>query len=153
MVYVFGGNGFVGSFLANKLAELDYEVTCCDLQDSLNARISNVVKYQKCDIRDISQIRQLRFQEYDIIVNLAANQYHLKVPKNRHDFFFDTNVVGVANILKVAFEKGVSRGVFFSSDMVYGLPLYLPVDTNHPQNPIGPYGLSKKQCESICTKT
>lgn len=150
MVYVFGGNGFVGSFLANKLTELNYEVTCCDLQDSLNARISNIVKYQKCDIRDISQIRQICFQEHDIIVNLAANQYHLKVPKNRHKFFFDTNVAGAENILKAAFEKGVSRGVFFSSDMVYGLPLYLPVDTKHPQNPIGPYGLSKKQCESVC---
>jgi len=150
MIYVFGGNGFVGSFLANKLAELNYDVTCCDLHDSLNGHISNVVNYQKCDIRDLSQIEQLQFHEQDIIVNLAANQYHLNVPKNRHDFFFETNVGGAENILKVAFKKGVLKGVFFSSDMVYGPPLYLPVDTKHSLNPVGPYGASKKQCENIC---
>lgn len=38
----------------------------------------------------------------------------------------------------------------FTTDMTYGKPQYLPVDIEHPQNPFGPYGQSKKACEEIC---
>lgn len=150
MIYIFGGNGFVGRYLANALIENDNEVTVLDLHDELEKSISKKVFYIKCDIRELNQIEALPFKADDLIINLAANQYHNKVPKNRHDFFFNINTVGTENILKVALQKGVKQYIMFTTDMTYGKPQYLPVNINHPQNPFGPYGQSKKACEDIC---
>jgi dTDP-glucose 4,6-dehydratase len=151
MIYVFGGNGFVGRYLVEELVK-DNDVTICDLQDDLVHHDPANVKYKKTDIRQISQLAQLHFQADDLIINLAANQYHQKVPKNRFEYFHSTNVVGTENILSSAYQAGVRKYLMLSTDMIYGKPQYLPVDTNHPKNPFGPYGQSKKECEEICKK-
>ncbi len=150
MFYIFGGNGFVGRYLAIELARKNKETTIIDLQDTLDSRITDNIKYIKADIRNITDLQAIPFSNNDILINLAANQYHTKVPKNRHDYFFNTNTVGTNNILTVMEEKGCKKLIQFTTDMTYGKPQYLPVDINHPQNPFGPYGESKKACEDIC---
>ena len=42
--------------------------------------------------------------------------------------------------------------IFFSTDMVYGKPQYLPMKEAHPLCPFGDYGKSKKVAEDICQK-
>ncbi len=150
MFWIFGGNGFVGRYLANTFSERGDRATVIDLQDSLDSRILGGISYIKADIREIEELRKLDFGSDDIVINLAANQYHTKVPKNRHDYFFNTNTVGTKNILTVMKEKGCRNLIQFTTDMTYGKPQYLPVDIQHPQNPFGPYGASKKACEEIC---
>ena len=86
----------------------------------------------------------------DIVINMAANQYHTKVPRNREDYFFSTNYMGTKNVLEVMEEKKCKRYIMFTTDMTYGKPQYLPIDIKHPQVPFGPYGQSKKACEEIC---
>lgn len=150
MIYIFGGNGFVGRYLANELVRLNQDVAVCDLHDTLDKRISEQVRYLKCDIRIAKDIEAIPFTADDLVINLAANQYHNKVPKNRHDYFFNTNTIGTKNLLETIFLKGVRNYIMFTTDMTYGKPQYLPIDVNHPQNPFGPYGQSKKACEEIC---
>lgn len=64
--------------------------------------------------------------------------------------------MSIAAELKIFLKKmradGASEMVFFSTDMVYGKPQYLPVDAGHPQQPFGYYGASKKKAEDICRK-
>lgn len=147
-VIVFGGNGFVGQWLVRELKKQNYEVLSSDL--GANPLDGNV-PYSQADIRDRDQLDKIPFFPDDIVVNLAANQYHLKVPpKNREAFFRDTNTIGTENILIAAKAKGCKRVVQFTTDMTYGKPQYLPLDTAHPQNPFGPYGRSKKEVEDIC---
>ncbi|WP_255358739.1 NAD(P)-dependent oxidoreductase [Snodgrassella sp. CFCC 13594] len=43
----------------------------------------------------------------------------------------------------------VSRMVFFSTDMTYGVPNTCPVATDHPQKPLGPYGEGKVEAERL----
>lgn len=150
MFYIFGGNGFVGRYLSTELAKQGKETTVIDLHNNIDSRIEGKVSYFKADIRNVDELRTIPFSENDIVINLAANQYHTKVPKNRHDYFFNTNTVGTKNILTVMSEKGCKNLIQFTTDMTYGKPLYLPVDIKHPQNPFGPYGESKKACEDIC---
>ena len=150
MFYILGGNGFVGRYLAIELSKQNKETAVIDLHDALDSRIPENVKYIKADIRNLSELEAIDFAENDILINLAANQYHTKVPKNRHAYFFNTNTVGTKNILTVMEEKGCKKLIQFTTDMTYGKPQYLPVDINHPQNPFGPYGESKKACEDIC---
>lgn len=56
---------------------------------------------------------------------------------------WDVNVRGSFNVFKSAKEANVERLVFSSSASVYGDPLYLPIDENHPFQPITPYCISK----------
>jgi dTDP-glucose 4,6-dehydratase len=81
---------------------------------------------------------------------MAANQYHTKVPKEREQYFRSVNTEGTRNLLEVIYDKGCRNYIMFSTDMTYGKPHYLPVDTQHPQNPFGPYGKSKCEAEQIC---
>lgn len=46
-------------------------------------------------------------------------------------------------------ESNLKNLIYFSTDMVYGMPLSLPLKEDHPLNPIGLYGASKKLSEEI----
>lgn len=148
--YIFGGNGFVGRYLANALLERKEQVVVCDLQKEVDERILGNSGYITVDIRDKGALRMLPVKVDDIVINLAANQYHTKVPRNRKEYFFSVNTEGTRNLLEVIYEKGCRNYLMFTTDMTYGKPQYLPVDIRHPQNPFGPYGQSKKACEEIC---
>lgn len=143
---IIGGSGFVGKELGKLLLQRgEGEIVNLDLVPS-GLPVQDVQQ-------DITQEIRFQFRADDIVVHLAANQYHHKVPqKNRQAFFEDVNVAGTQNILKKMSEDGVHQMVFFSTDMVYGKPQYLPVDTKHVQNPFGYYGKSKKAAEAICEK-
>ena len=150
--YIFGGNGFVGQYLANELLALNKEVVVCDLHEKLNNTINNTCEYYQTDICNIDNIQKLQISNKDVAINLAANQYHTKVPRNRKEYFFSVNTAGIENILSVIYERGCRKFLMFSTDMTYGKPHYLPVDVQHPQEPFGPYGQSKKAAEEICKK-
>ena len=150
--YIFGGNGFVGRYLVNELLTSGKEVVVCDLHEKLNDAINIACQYCQTDIRNVDDIKKLPISSEDIVINLAANQYHTKVAHNRNKYFFSVNTVGTENVLSVIYEKGCRNFLTFTTDMIYGKPLYLPVDINHPQNPFGPYGQSKKAAEEICKK-
>lgn len=147
---IFGGNGFVGRYLANKLIEQENEVLVLDKLPEIDARIKKSCRFMSLDIRDKVALDKVEIDCDDIIINLAANQYHNKVPRDRKTFFYETNTAATKNILETAFKKGCMNYIMFTTDMTYGKPHYLPVDINHPQNPFGPYGHSKKVCEDIC---
>lgn len=147
---IFGGNGFVGRYLANKLAEQKKAVLIVDKLTEIDKRINKCCKYRQVDIRNLDDLLKLDISVDDILVNLAANQYHTKVPRDRNTYFFETNTTATKNILETALKKGCKNYIMFTTDMTYGKPQYLPVDTYHPQKPFGPYGQSKKVCEEIC---
>lgn len=149
--YIFGGNGFVGRYLANYLLKKGEKVVICDLQESIHPMIDGKsCEYVRVNIRQVEDLEHLSIGEEDILINLAANQYHTKVPHNRKHYFYSVNVEGTQNILKVGYDKGCRNYLMFTTDMTYGKPLYLPVDIMHPQKPFGPYGQSKKVAEDIC---
>ena len=148
---VFGGAGFVGRYLVERLENAGEDVLVCDLAE--NPAIDGKCVYQQMDIAKPSELAQVNFGKDDIVVHLAARQYHLPVPKEgRQEFFFDVNYQGTENILKEMYKQECRKMVYFSTDMTYGKPQFLPVTVNHPQNPFGPYGGSKKASEDLCRK-
>ena len=148
--WIFGGNGFVGRYLANALTEHEEQVVVCDLHDTLHSDILSSCVYRCVDIRDTKALASLPITKEDVVINMAANQYHTKVPKNREEYFRSVNTEGTRNLLAIMEQKGCTKYIMFSTDMTYGKPQYLPVDTKHPQNPFGPYGQSKLLSEQLC---
>ena len=70
---------------------------------------------------------------------------------------FENNVQSTFNVLMSAMERNLRRVVFSSSAFGMGwahdpsafVPLYLPLDEDHPMMPFEPYGLSKQVGETI----
>ncbi|MDB5813282.1 MAG: epimerase [Rhodocyclales bacterium] len=83
----------------------------------------------------------------DEVIDMA----YASVPKTSfedpvHDVL--VNLPFSVDLLKLASEHALSRFVFVSSGgTVYGNPLYLPIDEQHPTNPVSPYGITKLALE------
>ncbi|MCO6504406.1 MAG: NAD(P)-dependent oxidoreductase [Snodgrassella sp.] len=145
-----GGSGFTGQILARKLLEAGNEVVNFDLKNYTDKELDKKSQYVYGDIRSREDIKKLNLRADDVVYHLAARQFADAVPKrNRDDWFFEVNVNGTRNILQEMVENDVTRMVFFSTDMTYGMASTCPVSTDHPQNPLGPYGRSKVEAEKL----
>ena len=148
-----GGAGLTGLKIAEELIEMNISksnIIIADLKNSLS-KINLQVALIECDI---SKNIIPKFKKDDVIIHLAARQYHTKIPKrNQLDWFREVNVVGTKNIINQCIKFNVKGLVYFSTDMVYGIPNYIPLNSAHPKTPIGPYGKSKLEAEMICIES
>lgn len=154
---VFGGSGFVGRYTIKALQEAMQnshiakgQIICADIQKPQN--LAQNVEFHSVDI---SQDFNFGFKKDDIVIHLAARAYAPKPPlkpfgtHTLKEYFFAVNVDGTKRIVSQMLEFGCKNLIYFSTDMVYGKPQYLPVDTKHHRNPFGYYGLSKKESENF----
>lgn len=143
-IILIGSEGFTGKYTYQLLKDYDFDVFPVDIKTENNT-------YQ-CDIRYKDQLEKIPINQNDIVVHLAAKQYHKDVPsKNkRNNFFFDTNFYGTKNILEMMVQNKCMNMIYFTTDMVYGKPNNVPVNENHGRNPFGPYGKSKVVSENLC---
>ena len=148
-----GGAGLTGLKIAEELIEMNTSksnIIIADLKNSL-ININLQVTLIECDI---SKNIIPKFKKDDVIIHLAARQYHTKIPKrNQLDWFREVNVVGTKNIINQCIKFNVKGLIYFSTDMVYGIPNYIPLNSAHPKTPIGPYGKSKLEAEMICIES
>ena len=88
-------------------------------------------------------------KDVDIVIHCAAQTSVIESindPKTTKSI----NVNGTKNIIDSLKELESCFFVFISSGgAIYGNPEYLPVDENHPLNPISEYGFSKYEGEKI----
>jgi dTDP-glucose 4,6-dehydratase len=143
-----GGSGFTGTYLVRALAQAGQRPVVFDLQPP--AENADQVDFVAGDIRAPADVARIGLRPGDVVHHFAARQFHGGVPKRDRDpWFADVNVGGTRVLLDEMTRTGASRMVFFSTDMTYGHPDRSPVPADHPQRPIGPYGLSKKAAEAL----
>jgi UDP-glucose 4-epimerase len=63
--------------------------------------------------------------------------------------YYDNNVNKMLILLDEIVRSGIKFIVFSSSAATFGEPQYIPIDENHPQQPINPYGTTKLIGEEI----
>src|SRR5256712_13109892 len=147
-ILITGGNGFIGSHLAEKLLARGDTVSLLDLKFNANTRFLDCEKIRG-DIRDYQTVREA-VDGKDAVINLAAVS---RVAWGQQDPFncWLTNQVGTINVLEVC-NRAESNPVLLeaSSREVYGEPLYLPVNEGHPKRPKSVYGLTKLCAERDC---
>ncbi len=150
-ILVTGGAGFIGSFISEILAKHGYEII---IYDNLSTgSIDNIrellkmenVKFVKGDILDMQKLLDIS-KGVDVIIHQAA-QLEISTAINKPLFDLKVNVEGTLNLLEIAVKHGIKRFIFASSAAVYGEPIYVPQDEDHPKNPKWPYGASKLACE------
>jgi UDP-glucose 4-epimerase len=63
--------------------------------------------------------------------------------------YYRNNFANTLNLLDAMVKAGVRQFIFSSSAAIFGEPQYVPIDEQHPQRPINPYGASKQMVEHV----
>jgi len=147
-VLVTGGAGFIGSHLVDALFERGDEVIVID--NLLTGRRENVnpqIKLYELSIGDPGLVEIFEQEKPDIVSHQAA-QIDLRRSVNEPLFDAQENILGSLNVIVNSVRSGVGKFIYASSGgAIYGEPQYLPVDENHPINPVSQYGVSKHTVE------
>lgn len=148
---VFGGNGFVGRYIARDLIGTGEQVLVCDLEKG-DLPNYDKARFMHIDITSQESVAQVPIAPDDIVYNVAARMLHPIVRRrDRYQYFYSVDYHGAVNIVDAMARVGCNRLIQFSTDMVYGLlQTDPPVRVDHPRNPIGEYSASKKALEDYC---
>jgi UDP-glucose 4-epimerase len=146
---VFGGGGFIGSAICDRLLEKGHSVRIFERPKVLPYRTFG-------DVEQVEWIEGDMLSEGDLKKSLHGVDvvYHLvstTLPKNSNEdpiYDVESNLIGTLRLLQAMVTQKVSRIIFISSGgTVYGSPEYLPVDEKHPTNPTVSYGITKLAIE------
>ncbi|MFQ5454172.1 MAG: NAD-dependent epimerase/dehydratase family protein [Candidatus Zixiibacteriota bacterium] len=143
-VLVTGGNGFIGSYLVDRLKELGASVKIYDLTNRYNGDVDFVFG----DIRDYDRL-YASMKNIDIVFHFAAI---LGVERiiNIPDEVLEINLGGTRNAIRAAQEHNVEKFMFSSSSEIYGNPRTIPIREDADPAPISVYGISKLAGEAYC---
>jgi UDP-glucose 4-epimerase len=147
-VLVTGGLGFIGSHLAQRLADLGARVMIIDSLipayggNRYNVReIEDHVRINYSDIRDPWSIRYL-VQGKDFIFNLAGQVSHIDSMEDP-ETDLDINCKSQLSLLEACRANNPqAKIVFAASRQQYGRPRFLPVTEEHPQVPVDVNGIN-----------
>ena len=149
MIVVTGAAGRLGRRVVQLLADQNKEVLATDqvAADDLPAQ------FVRCNLMDRKAVEGI-LKEAEAVVHMGAIPGPLRAEPR---FIFENNVAADFNVMMSAAELGLRRVVFSSSAFGMGwahdgnafVPLYLPLDEEHPMMPFEPYGLTKQVGEDI----
>ena len=155
MILVTGGAGYIGSHCVLALLKQNYDVLIFDNLSTGHIETVEVlkkygdVKFIKGDLQNIQDISSVfENNKIDAVIHFAAFSQVAESVKNPQKYY-KNNVCGTINLLSSMLDAGVEKIVFSSTAATYGEPEYIPIDENHPQCPINPYGQTKLMIEKI----
>lgn len=157
-VLVTGADGFIGSHLAETLANSGAKVTALSYYnsfdsfgwlDSLDPTVRNEMNLVRGDIRDPQFIMRLT-QNQDFIFHLAAL---IAIPHSyaAAQSYVDVNITGTLNILEAARLHRTPRVIHTSTSEVYGTAIRTPIDESHPLQGQSPYSATKIGADALAT--
>ena len=149
-VLITGGLGFIGSNLVSALVDAGAWVTVIDsLIPETGGNLRNLegigaghVRVNMSDVRNRHTLPYL-VRDQDVLFNLAGQTSHVDSmtdPEND----LDINARAQLSILEAcrSHNPGICI-VFASTRQIYGRPQYLPVDEDHPLQPVDVNGINK----------
>jgi UDP-glucose 4-epimerase len=157
-VVVTGVAGFIGSHVAESLADDGHEVTGVDCFTDYYPRPAKEANLER--LRDHSAFRLVeeRLQDAHLarLLDGAAHVYHLAAQAGvraswGREFacYTDHNVLATQRLLEAAVAAGRPTVVYASSSSVYGDSPQLPFREDGPCQPVSPYGVTKLAAEHL----
>ena len=147
-VLVTGGAGYIGSHVVLELCDKGYEVVVLDdLSSGNKGAVDKRAKFINGSTLNNSDV-ELGLEKVEAVIHLAAfkaaGESMLDPIK-----YSQNNILGSINLLNAIIKHKINSFVFSSTAAVYGYPEYLPLDENHPLEPINYYGFTKLEIEKI----
>lgn len=156
-VLVTGGAGTIGSHIVDALVEgraskvvvLDNfsEGKLDNLADALSQQATEI-EVVSTDIRNHEDL-DVHFNGIDYVFHQASVLLLESMAKPQKAI--DVNIQGTFNVFQSCVKHGIKKIVWASSASVFGDPLRLPVDEDHPFNNVTFYGATKLACEQFAT--
>mgnify|MGYP001326544054 CR=1 FL=1 len=165
-ILVTGSAGFIGSALTQRLLKNEENVVGLDNLNSyydVNLKLSRLdqiynvqenskgnFNFHKFAIEEKELIADLfKTYKFSTVVHLAAQagvRYSIENPQ----VYFQSNLVGFANILEQVRLNNIANFIFASSSSVYGENKFLPFKEEHKTDyPVSLYGATKKSNEIL----
>ncbi len=156
-ILVTGGAGFIASHTNVELLNNGYEVVVLDnLVNSSKESVKRVeeitgkkVTFYKEDLLNKEAVDHIFDKEkIDGVIHFAglkAVGESCEIPLE----YFNNNMVGTLNLLKIMQKYDVKKLVFSSSATVYGKPKTVPITEDFPLSVSNPYGRTKLMTEDM----
>lgn len=147
-VLVTGGAGYIGSHVCKALKKAGFNpITFDNLSHGHEWAIQG--PFFHGDLQNSEDLDKA-FLEFrpKAVIHLAGSIHLRESIENPYKHYFN-NVIGSLSLVKTMVKHNVKPLVFSSSAAVYAPPEYLPMDEEHPKNPINPYGKTKWMTEQL----
>jgi len=148
-IFIVGGAGYIGSHMVKIAHKAGHDVITLDNLSTGHQDAVLYGKFELCDILDTSKLDKLfkkhtpeavmHFSAYSLVGESMADPYK----------YYNNNVSGTLSLLKAMIDNNCMKLIFSSSAAIFGNPEYIPIDEDHPKDPINPYGKSKLMVEEI----
>ncbi|MCW0220499.1 MAG: UDP-glucose 4-epimerase GalE [Prosthecobacter sp.] len=148
---VTGGAGYIGSHTVKHLLALGEKIVVLDnlVFGHRDALPMDRVSFVHGDMSDAALMEEL-FSEHqpEAVLHFAAFAY---VGESVTDplKYYRNNLAAPLVLLETMQRHGCKRFIFSSTCATYGNPVYVPMDEDHPQSPVNPYGASKWMLERV----
>jgi len=147
-ILVTGGAGYIGSHVVIALCEGGYEVVVLDdLSTGNREAVDNRAEFIQGSTLNNDNVATA-LNGVDAVIHLAAFKAagESMIDPGKYS---QNNISGTISLLNAMINHGVDKFIFSSTAAVYGYPKYLPLDENHPLEPINYYGFTKLEIERI----
>ncbi|MBR6897331.1 MAG: UDP-glucose 4-epimerase GalE [Lachnospiraceae bacterium] len=157
-ILVTGGAGFIGSHTCVELINAGRDIVVMDnLSNSSEKSLERVtqitgkkVPFYKVDLLDVEGMNEIFEKEkIDAVIHFAGLKAVGESVKKPWEYY-NNNITGTLNLVKVMREHGVKNIIFSSSATVYGNPAFVPITEECPKGVCtNPYGWTKSMLEQI----
>ena len=156
-ILITGGTGYIGSHTAVELLNNGENLIILDnfinsspkVVDKIKKITGKDFKFYEADILNEGKLEQI-FKENSIeavihFAGLKAVGESVEKPLE----YYNNNITGTLNLLKIMKKYNTKKIVFSSSATVYGNPDKLPIKEDFPLSTTNPYGSTKLMIEQI----
>jgi UDP-glucose-4-epimerase GalE len=145
-VLVTGGAGYIGSHAAREFQDAGHQVRILDdLSKGHRKAVPAGMDFVEGDLADPRALGRA-LPGVDAVIHFAGL---LSVAESVAEpaAYYQTNVVKGLALLDAMVAARVPLMIFSSTCATYGNPVRVPMDEDHPQQPINPYGATKRAFE------
>ena len=114
-IIVIGGTGFIGFNLIKKIPKKNFEITSVSRKLPSKGERIKKVRYIKCDISKYNELKRLKEDNFDYIINLGGNIDHKN--KTQTD---KVHFAGCKNLIKFFNNKKKKLFIQIGSSLEYG---------------------------------
>ena len=149
-ILVTGGAGYIGSVVVDQLLERGFGVVVLDdLSTGHRHAVARGAGFVQGGIGNRELVESLLQKErIEAIIHLAAFALVAESVAQPRKYVAN-NVTAARVLLEAAARAKVRRFVFSSSCAVYGHPPKVPITEDTPQQPVNPYGETKRDYERL----
>lgn len=145
-VLLIGGNGFVGSHVADMLLDMGASVRVLDRYPERFRPPNDKIDYRIGDFSDKVHLESA-LKNVDTVIHLQSTTVPSTSERNSL-FDIESNLIPTIKLLDAMVKEGCTRLIYISSGgAVYGKPAAIPIVENSPLNPISSYGVVKCSIE------